>query len=43
VDLKRWILGFGPQVKVVRPQALVEKIYKEAKAIADNYQIQEKE
>lgn len=43
VDLKRWILGFGPQVKVVQPQALVDKIHNEAEAIANNYPIQEKE
>ncbi|MDB9512837.1 WYL domain-containing protein [Kamptonema animale CS-326] len=38
IDLKRWILGLGPQVKVVKPTVLVEALLQEVKAIANNYQ-----
>ena len=38
IDLKRWILGLGPQVKVVKPTVLVEALLREVKAIANNYQ-----
>jgi predicted kinase len=37
VDLKRWIIGFGGQVKVVEPPELVDLIKKEAEGIIQNY------
>ncbi|MDL5051963.1 WYL domain-containing protein [Oscillatoria laete-virens NRMC-F 0139] len=38
IDLRRWILGFGNQVKVVEPPELVEKISGIGRAIADLYE-----
>jgi hypothetical protein len=38
IDLKRWILGFGKQVKVVNPEKLIILIQEEATAIAENYE-----
>jgi predicted kinase len=36
-DLWRWIIGFGENVKVIKPPELVEKIKKIGQGIADNY------
>ena len=38
VDLHRWILGFGGEVKVVQPPELVEMIKAKGEAIAQVYQ-----
>lgn len=38
IDLKRWILGFGKQGKVVNPEKLIILIQEEATAIAENYE-----
>ena len=35
-DIKRWILGWGSQAKVLSPDELVETIKSEAKAIVEN-------
>ena len=37
VDLKRWIIGFGGQVKVIDPPELVDLIKSEAAGIIENY------
>jgi hypothetical protein len=37
VDLRRWILGFGDQVKVIEPPELVARISEIGRAIADLY------
>ncbi|MBO1346057.1 MAG: WYL domain-containing protein [Hormoscilla sp. GUM202] len=37
VDLKRWIIGFGGKVKVVKPEELVEMIEQEGEEIVSNY------
>ncbi|MBC6477828.1 MAG: WYL domain-containing protein [Hormoscilla sp. GM7CHS1pb] len=37
VDLKRWIIGFGGKVKVVKPEQLVEMIEQEGEEIVSNY------
>ena len=36
-DLWRWIIGFGENVKVIKPPELVEKIKKIGRGILDNY------
>ncbi|MEB3215640.1 MAG: WYL domain-containing protein [Nostocales cyanobacterium 94392] len=36
-DLWRWIIGFGANVKVIKPPELVEKIKQIGQGIADNY------
>lgn len=36
-DLWRWIIGFGENVKVIKPPELVEKIKEIGRGIADNY------
>ncbi len=37
VDLKRWILGFGKQVKVIEPEAFRDKILEEVEGSWKNY------
>jgi len=37
VDFKRWILGFGEQVKVVAPETFRQKIVAEVEATYNNY------
>lgn len=37
VDFKRWILGFGEQVKVVAPETFRQKIAADVKATWNNY------
>jgi len=37
VDLKRWVLGFAGQVKVIEPQVFRDKIAKEVEATWKNY------
>jgi len=37
VDLKRWVLGFGQQVKVIQPKAFRDKILEEVEGSWKNY------
>lgn len=36
VELRRWILGFGGEVKVVSPQEIIQRIHEMACAIAQS-------
>ncbi|MEA5518912.1 WYL domain-containing protein [Limnoraphis robusta] len=38
IDLKRWVLGLGGQVKVVHPPEFIQIIRDEGKAITENYE-----
>ncbi len=37
IDLLRWVLGFGANIKVIQPQALVDKVQDMSRAIAQVY------
>jgi predicted DNA-binding transcriptional regulator YafY len=36
-DLKKWILSYGPDAKVLKPKKMVEEIISDLKKIIQNY------
>jgi predicted DNA-binding transcriptional regulator YafY len=36
-DIKRWIMSFGADAKILEPKELRKDIIKELKAVANNY------